>query len=126
MTNKFKKGDPVYFPTYVELKLLGWKDNTGNYGLLHDDCNSKSFIIHKKMYILGGRIVTVDVPVSEYTEGLYHVKEDKNSWSWPLDILNEQWINYNKSSSHIHEEGMTPIDGWFICKTCGTNLKEIK
>jgi len=52
----------------------------------------------------------------------YFVEENK--WEWPVGtfLTGREILETN----HECVEGMTPIDGWFICKTCGTNLKEIK
>ena len=123
--NRFKKDDPIYIPTYVELKFLGWKDKKAiDYGVFHDDFEPQSFIIHEKMYNeYGGTLVTVDSPFG--SNGLYWINEDNGQWSWPLDLLNKQWIDYHGACC-FHEEGMTAINGWIICKLCGDNLREIK
>lgn len=127
--NRFKPGDRVYIPTYENLKMLGWQDKKSvalryDYGVFHDDFEPRSFIIHRLMYHeYGGKWVTVDSPLTGYS-GSYRIKEDNGEWRWPLDLLNKQISHFTISC--LHEEGMTAIDGWIICKHCGDNLRELK
>jgi len=54
----------------------------------------------------------------------YYVEEE-DYFIWPVFTFLEgdKFLNILK---HKCIEGMTPLDGWFICKTCGDNLREIK
>lgn len=70
-----------------------------------------------------GQILTVkedDFAPIYGADNWYSVEE--NLWVWPVDtFLETKIIDF----THTCEEGMTPILGWFICKTCGDNLREI-
>ncbi len=66
-----------------------------------------------------GKILTV---TNFSTIGWYIVKE--NNWIWPV-------VTFLKETELTHlncecEKGMTPIDGWIICKHCGNNLSLVK
>ncbi len=128
----FSGGAKFYMPTYDELIKLGWQDATHitlDKGLWHEDIGNRNFIIHETMYNdFGGTWVTIDFPLTSHSDGLYRIIEDDSNWCWPLYVLHEQWNNYNfmQGITCNHEEGITPIDGWFICKHCGDNLREIK
>jgi len=71
-----------------------------------------------------GQILTVkeDAFAPIYAAARWYSVEE-NSWVWPVDtFLETKIIDF----THTCEEGMTTILGWFICKTCGTNLRQIK
>lgn len=55
----------------------------------------------------------------------YHVDEE-SFWIWPVATFLLIGTFVDDENEHTCEEGMTPIDCWFICKTCGTNLRQIK
>lgn len=68
-------------------------------------------------------ILTVD-ELQLYKTGWYSVIE--NNFNWPVATFLESNKVAEMINAHVCEEGQTPIFGWFICKFCGTNLKEIK
>lgn len=43
-------------------------------------------------------------------------------------FLNDTTVDESKTEPKDHkcEEGMTPLDGHFICKHCGDNLRSVK
>jgi len=88
----------------------------------------KNRIIYSELEKYQSQTLTVKAQV--YTDW-YRVEEE--NWNvWPvatflLPLLKDEeitgWRGICEGDTCI--EGMTPIDGWFICKTCGTNLTEI-
>lgn len=88
--------------------------------LSHDDFPGDT--VNDDMLSKCDEFLTVDYLLPGKT-GWYTVTE--NSFNWPVATFLES----NKEpeiNAHVCEEGVTPIDGWFICKFCGTDLKEIK
>lgn len=69
-----------------------------------------------------GCILTV-VKESKFAENWYWV--DENIWEWPVaTFLKTDLKDLIISNPDLHScvEGVTPIDGWVICKTCGRDL----
>lgn len=118
---KIKKGTKFVVCGHEELEDMGWWDDDDHY--YHDDFRRCS-ITFKMIAECEGKILTVtgkDPLCDDFgvikEEDLcvwYIVKE--NVYVWPVATF----------LNHTCEEGITPIFGWFICKFCGTNLKEIK
>lgn len=75
---------------------------------------------------LEGKTLTVDKK-STFAQNCYWVKD--NIWEWPVaafeDIAGNLVVTKNIKTIHVCIEGMTPIDGWYICKHCGMDLRRI-
>ncbi len=117
-----KKGDKSRIPTFEELESVGWIWTKQS--MYHPDFVS-NYVIVPEMRRYCGQIITV-MEIYKTIKGhhLYGIEEDNKSWRWCLDFFDQLIIDKNKCTEH--EEGMTAIDGWAICKHCGTNLREIK
>lgn len=116
---KFSSGYKFIICSHDELIEKGWEKEYQGY--FHDDFKGNCLAI--KMLEYEGRILTVknEAPILDW----YIIQEDY-AWTWPVatftpaaDIIRFQ------SYSHTCEEGMTELGGWFICKHCGTNLRQI-
>lgn len=133
----YKIGDILTIPSLEELQSLGWfltkKDK-----LTHDDLDSYNYNMNADMMAWLGKTVTIldkegnfNLTLDGEDVGqLYSIKED-NAWAWCFPLFNHQFRHNDliKSSSSLcisHVEGITPIFGWFICKNCGTDLREVK
>jgi len=109
---KIKNGTKFTVCNHEELMKKGWFKPSRSGSYEHNDYNG---VITQKMIDQNhGKTLTVNGHINQ---NWYSVEE--NDWQWPVDVFDE--VN-----GHLHIEGMTPIDGWFICKTCGDNLREIK
>ena len=116
---KYKHGTKFVVSSREELIKRGWTilkgGSVGKVHLYSEDFGESISVNVLKIH--EGRTLTVDYE-SEIFSDWYWVQE--NCFRWPVGTFLE--------TNFIHQciEGMTPIDGWFICKTCGINLKEIK
>lgn len=120
--SKFLNGTKFVVCNHEQLKKKGWKLSSGSGkkatfypgDYTHKDFTCGGIIQWEMIEDWQGKTLTVSGIASKYIRW-YFVEE--NSYMWPVD----QFL-----SLHTCIEGMTPIDGWFICKTCGDNLREIK
>lgn len=103
---------------HEELKTLGWKLQPAYGWCYYHDNFPGNYITYTMIEKYQGKTLTITSCVQEHW---YNVKEDRDRWAWPVATF-----LMLPTVIHICEEGMTPIDGWFICKYCGSNLKEIK
>ncbi len=121
---EYKKGTKFTICSRDELIGKGWHETYKTKGgidpLHHDDFPGDS--INNDMLSQKERVLTVDFPLSN-KDGWYTVLE--NNFNWPVATFLELNVA-DLINCHVCIEGMTPIDGWFICKNCGTNLKEVK
>jgi len=65
---------------------------------------------------------TLTVSKRTYGEDWYGVEE--NDYYWPVATFLDGSNIF--SCSDGCKEGVTPINGWIICKVCGTDLKLIR
>lgn len=110
---------------YEELMDLGWwtkDDEVSPDGHYYHDAFQSCSMTFKMITENEGNTLTVtgcdhflDKALSSCT--WYTVAE--NMYVWPV-------VTFLRRSTHACEEGMTPIDGWFICKICGDDIREIK
>ena len=112
---EYKRGTKFKVCEHDELLDKGWIFETYRY--THKDFPGDS-IIREMTHRFGDILTTTHLGLSPRW---YQVEE--NSWKWPVATFLESWT---PKKDHICEEGITPIDGWIICKTCGDNLKEVK
>jgi len=115
---QYKKGTKFTVCSFDDLLKKGWYSFI--FGLNHDDfpdCSVTKTMIDE----YEGETLTVDFVDSNLhrQKKWYHVNE--NTWVWPVATFLE-----TVDDDHTCKDGMTPIDGWFICKTCGTNLRTVK
>jgi len=114
---KYKAGTKFIVCGHDELLKKGWEYSSDKY--LHDDfsgCHINGSMIED----YEGQILTTNEKSSR--DDWYHVDEE-SFWIWPVATFSE--AAEVLTSDHTCEEGMTTIGGWFICKTCGDNLREI-
>jgi len=123
--SQYKNGTQFIVCTHEELEKKGWKLSSGVVtGAFKGDYSHRDFtcggIIQWEM-IEDWKYSTLTVKgiATSYIRW-YFVEE--NNYLWPVDQFMLTTVPY----LHNCIEGMTPIDGWFICKTCGDNLREIK
>jgi hypothetical protein len=52
---------------------------------------------------------------------------DQDAWldGTPIDLTQELTLEFNTCDIAGHIQGSTPLDGYWICKICGTNLKKV-
>lgn len=114
-TKKIKNGTKFVVCGHKELSKKGWKLWDGVY--THKKFGRGEVITYDMIESCQGQIFTVKEE-SELFPNWFWV--DQNECLWPVDqfIITVPYL-------HNCVEGMTPIDGWVICKICGTNLKEI-
>jgi len=117
---KFDEGYQFLMCSHDELIEKGWE--LENYEYFHDDFPGN--VISEDMLDYEGQILTVKKESA--IKNWYHIDDDDYSWTWPVATFMPVANILILAPDHICEKGMTPIDGWFICKTCGTNLKQIK
>lgn len=107
------KGTKFTVCSHDELYAKGWsQDIGGNY--YHKDFPLNT-ILSTMIQNFKGETLTVDC--ESFITGWYQVEE--SSRLWPVGAFINEIIDF----SHKCEEGMTPIDGWVICKICGANLR---
>lgn len=126
MTTKIEIGTKFLVCGHEELMDKGWWEDDeinvhseGNY--YHDDFQACS-ITFKMIRENEGKTLTVtgyDPFLDKTLASRTWFTVAENPYVWPVST-------FLRVSHHTCEEGMTPIDGWFICKICGDNLKEIK
>lgn len=123
---KYKKGDQYLLPTFEQLVGWGWKPvydpNTFEPTLQHWINSHKCNIyISCEMMKLLGTVITIKDGGSHFGSYL-----DKLSYFWPLGLFDKQRGEVVVAGVQCDcEEGMTPIDGYIICKHCGNNIREI-
>ena len=123
---KRNKGDIVRIPTLEELESVGWKWYLGGKILYHPDFEVPNYRMGESMQKYLGRTVTLKgIDITVKGNHLYGIEEDGESWRWCFDFF-DKLLTEVKPAACSCEEGMTPIDNWFICKHCGDNLREIK
>ena len=115
-----KEGTTFTVCSHKELTEKGWYFVGAGNHYIKDDWPGNS-ITYDMIEDNKGNILTVKNDT--YKKSWFSVEE--NSYWWPVSVFLETepefWLNF-----HTCEEGQTPIFGWFICKHCGINLKEIK
>ena len=121
---EYTKGTKFIVCSRDELIEKGWykTDSGGSVpsSLSHDDFPGDT--VNDDMLSKCDEFLTVVYLLPGKT-GWYTVIE--NSFNWPVATFLESASIIN-AHVHVCEEGQTPIFGWFICKTCGDNLREIK
>lgn len=120
---KYSQGYKFIICSHDTLLKDGWILNAGGISYSHVSF-SKCVILKSMIKQCYGEILTVE---RETSSRWYTVKE--NNWEWPVATFAWPVATFGKEileTDHECVEGMTPINGWFICKTCGTNLEEIK
>ena len=121
------KGDIVRIPTLEELESVGWEWYIGGKTIYHPDFEVPNYMMGEEMRKWLGKTVTITgIDATVKGHNLYGIEEDGESWRWCFDFFDELLVNEVKYGCPGHEEGMYPIDNWFICKHCGDNLREIK
>ncbi len=115
------KGTKFTICDHHELKEKGWTQAKNKDYFNLDFGNHTIPLLWSMIANWQGRILTV-LCESHLIERWYQVEE--NFCLWPVaTFLKETELTHPKCEC---QEGMTPIDGWFICKHCGTNLREIR
>lgn len=123
----FKKGDVFLLPSMKNLIELGWNHVHISHSIKHQD---SLVTITPFMFDKLGTLVTIDC-IDTIFDGCYFITKVTYNYTWPIDLLSKQMLNlrYTVPSPCIFyancEEGMTPIDGYFICKHCGENMRKI-
>lgn len=120
---KFYKGHKFTVCSLEELCKDGWGQgapalSTKRYS--HKDFPKYLLPPEDIMSKYEGKTLTVD-KISTFAKNCYWVEE--NIWEWPVAAFDE--MEYEVKTIHVCIEGMTPIDGWFICKHCGMDLRRI-
>lgn len=122
---KYKKGDKYLLPTSDELKKIGWRT-------LYNSKDFTPYLQYKNIPIINcdmisflGTCVTIK---DRSVTGCYTILEDV--YFWPLEVFDETRYRISpdgclKFLFEPCEEGITPIDGYFICKHCGENMRKI-
>ena len=128
----YKKGHIFIVPTLDELLQSGCTERTpGKYS--HPDVPGGYLTIGVALSC-GGRVLTIkDGP---NIDGFYSAVET-NNWLFHVEfcqqIVAAVWHGAQSTSpacessskpNHTCTPGMTPVDGWTICKHCGKNLKK--
>lgn len=112
--------------THKELVKKGWQLRISWLGKAalyeHDDFKKGGVITYSMIEDNQGLTLTI-IGKSINFLNWYYVKENPNLWP-VATFLETDIINTLSCDSCV--EGVTPIDGWFICKTCGNNLRKIK
>lgn len=128
---EFTKGTKFIVDIHKELEKKGWTLGYGYHSeYTHDDFNG--VLTWQMIETYGGKALTVkDLAVWSFLKHQEHDKwytVEENKHQWPVSVFLEITEKSNFLDGCIGGciEGMTPIDGWFICKTCGDNLREIK
>jgi len=122
---KYKKGTKFTVFSHKDFCNKGWHlDSTGNH-YSHDDfpfCSVSCMMVDN--YV--GQILTV-VGEDNLREDWYNVDECKY-YIWPVaTFLADSDESFTISGSDEGcKEGITPINGWIICKVCGKDLRKIK
>ena len=127
---QYKKDTKFIVCSEAELIKKGWVLKHPGY-YYHDDFPSDRGgagpPISSAMVSLAGDTLTV-LEKYTYTKNWYQVRE--NTWIWPVATFLEETTQNSISGCAIleHEckDGITPINGWVICKTCGKDLRQIK
>lgn len=121
MKEEFKKGTKFTVCSIDELLKKGWTEDRRGY-FVHSEfpgsiINPRMIKDHQgeTLTVVGRAPIDVLTTISQWW---YTVEENK--WQWPIATFIEE------TEIHACKEGMTPIDGWFICKICGTNLSTVK
>lgn len=126
---QYRKGTKFTICSEVQLIKKGWVLSSGYY--YHDDFPSNLSTlgppISKPMIAYEGSTFTIKEPYPS-CKNWYYVNE--NNWIWPVATFIEETTKNSISgwvvSNHACMDGITPIFGWIICKTCGKNLREVR
>lgn len=113
----YLEGYKFIVSSHEEILKNGWVLGLGDTSYSHEGF-PKCVILTSMITRCQGQTLTVDFETNKHW---YMVKE--NNWEWPVGTFLAGKIS---EPDHKCVEGMTPLDGWFICKICGTNLEEIK
>lgn len=123
-----KKGDVFLLPSRENLIEFGWNLDPISHSLIHP---VSPVSITTYMFDKLGTLVTIDCKDNIF-EGCYFITRVTYNYTWPIDLLNKQMTKYritpdgcSKFLFEPCEEGMTPMDGYFICKYCGENMRKI-
>ena len=114
---KIKKGTKFTVCDHDDLLKRGWHKDCMDY--LNDDFPD-NWISYTMIENWQGKTLTVKGLAYGCSEW-YSVEE--NNFTWPIATFLGDMVS---TKDHKCEEGMTPIDDWVICKTCGDNLRKIK
>lgn len=117
---KFKPGYKFWMCDHDRLIEKGWELENCEY--FHDDFPG-NVISEDMVSEFKGKILTVKK--ESVIENWYHIDEDDYSWTWPVGSFEQDPCEQDPCEQDQCEEGMTPINGWIICKTCGENLRQI-
>lgn len=120
---KYKKGTKFKVCGHDELLLRGWKYNKISEWYSHKDFGS-SFIVSDMLLKYEGQTLTVRSLNDTHTAKVWYFVNE-NSYFWPVGTFLIDIADV-VSICDTCEEGATPIFGWFICKTCGDNLRTVK
>lgn len=119
MNETFKKDTKFTVCNHDELLKRGWIDNNG-FSYAHPEFSGK-VITYSMIETCQGKTLTV----IDTTFPLRWYLVEENVWLWPVATFIEE-VELNICSQNGCQEGMTPIDGWMICKICGANLSVVK
>lgn len=130
---KYKEGTKFEVCSEAELIKKGWvlekSVSSGGVGYYyHDDFTTSTGNqgppISTQMITHEGSTLTIKEEYSQI-KNWYYVEE--NTYIWPAATFLEEAITIGVViSNHECSEGITPIDGWFICKNCGKDLRKIR
>jgi len=116
-----KRGTKFTVGSFDDLEKNGWtQDSDGDY--IHPDFSGCMIISHM-IKNNEGKTLTVRA-LTSWANGWYSVHE--NSQHWPVATFLSEESSICLRTGHLCEQGMTPIDGWIICKICGVNLFTVK
>lgn len=125
-----KEGTEFVVCGHDELIKKGWIYSKAGRHYRHDD-SLDTYIVKQMIEDFEGETLTVEsLNLKVDPKVWYFVKE--NGFFWPVWTFLKDNIGCSRFDfDSICEgdtciEGMTPLDGWFICKKCGFNLRTIK
>ncbi len=122
---EYKKGQKFKVCGHDELLKKGWIHDSGNCKYSHEDFPNCS--INEQM-IEDFEGETFTVKANSHRDDWYIVEEE-DSFIWPVATfltVHDCDDGIILSCEDGCEEGMTEIDGWIICKHCGTDLRKIR
>lgn len=123
--NEYKKGTQFEVCGHEGLLKKDWKYSLAGKIYSHVDYQ-QSYIVKSMIDSHEGEILTVIGLNDRVTPKKWYFVQE-NGYFWPVASFLETSNDIDSICEGGEcEEGMTPLDGWFICKKCGFNLRTVK